>query len=73
MKADFIVLDTDKPHMIPDFDTISNVVFSAQASDILMTVCDGQILYKNGEFLTIDEEKVKSDAEKTFRKILNKL
>ena len=73
MKADFIVLDLDKPHMIPDFDTISNVVFSAQASDILMTVCDGQVLYKDGEFLTIDEEKVKSDAEKTFRKILNKL
>lgn len=73
MKADFIVLDLDKPHMIPDFDTISNVVFSAQASDILMTVCDGDILYRNGEFLTIDEEKVKSDAETKFKEILNSL
>jgi hypothetical protein len=29
-----------------------------------MTVCDGEILYENGEFAKIDIERIKSDMKK---------
>ena len=51
-KADIIALDTDKPHWMPNMDTLAMLVYSAQASDVCMTMVDGKILYENGEFHT---------------------
>ena len=73
MRADFMVLDLDKPHMYPDYDTLANVVFSAQSSDVWMTVCDGEVLYKDGEFMTIDPAEVKAKAKESFEAVLKRL
>lgn len=72
-RADIIVIDLDKPHMQPDFDTLSNVVFSAQNSDIVLNMIDGRIVYKNGEFIYADEERIIHDANAAFSDILSKL
>ena len=68
-KADFIILDLDKPHLIPKHDILANVVYSAQASDIYMTVIDGRVVYKEGEFLTIDRERVQYEADRRVKRI----
>ena len=68
-----MVLDLDKPHMYPDYDTLANVVFSAQSSDVWMTVCDGEVLYKDGEFMTIDPAEVKAKAKESFEAVLKRL
>lgn len=57
-KADLFVLDTDKPYMYPKHDMLANIVYSAQGSDVVLTMCDGKVLYENGEYKTIDIEKV---------------
>ena len=36
-------------------------VYSACADNVVLTMIDGSILYENGEFTTIDEEKLKYD------------
>ena len=59
-EADMIMLDFDRPHLIPCHNTISNVVYSANGSDVVMTMVGGKILYEDGEFKTIDIERVKS-------------
>ena len=64
-KADIIALDLDKPHLIPDYDTLALVTYSAQASDVVMTMVDGKILYENGEYLTLDKDKVFNDYKKS--------
>ncbi len=61
--ADLFLLDTDKPYMCPEHDLLSNLVYSAQGSDVVMTVCDGQILYRDGEFTTIDIEKARYETQ----------
>lgn len=63
-KADIIVFDTDKPHMLPLIDPVSNVLFSSQSEDIVLNMVDGKVLYKKGEFATIDIEKVKFHAKR---------
>lgn len=68
-KADFIALDTDKPHLTPCLDVPALIVYSAQASDVCLTVCDGKILYENGEFRSIDAEKVYYDIKRTVDKL----
>lgn len=72
-KADLTVLKTDEPHMRPIHDMLNNIIFAAQGSDVCLTMVDGKVLYKDGEYLTLDIEKVVSNAEKSTRDILNSL
>jgi len=72
-KADVIVFDLDKPHMYPVHDILTNIVYSASGSDIIMTMVDGKVLYKDGEYKTIDVEKTIYEAEKSKARILAEL
>ncbi|MFV0350781.1 MAG: amidohydrolase [Oscillospiraceae bacterium] len=61
-RADIVVYDLDKPHMQPVFEPIANVLYAAQADDIVLTMIDGKEVYRDGEFKTIDIEKTKHHA-----------
>lgn len=58
MRADFVVFDLNRPHLIPCQDPLSNILYSAQSSDVCMTVVDGRVVYKNGEFPGLDVERI---------------
>ena len=68
-KADIIALDFDKPHLTPAFDIPALLVYSAQASDVCMTMVDGKILYENGEYKTIDAEKAYYEIKKAAERL----
>lgn len=72
-KADLIVLDTTLPHMHPVHNMINNVVYSASGSDVVLTMVDGKVLYKDGEYVTIDVEKAIAETEKATKTILGQL
>lgn len=72
-QADFIVIDMNKAHLQPVFDYLANVIYSAQASDICLSVVDGEIIYKDGELTKIDEEKVIYESNKSKDRILSEI
>ncbi len=72
-RADLIVLDISKANMHPVHSLVNNIVYSAKGSDVLLTMVDGKVLYQNGEYTTIDLEKVIYEVEKINENILNKL
>ena len=57
-KADIIAINLDAPHMVPDYDSLALVTYSAQASDVCMTMVDGRVLYKDGEYVTMDRDRI---------------
>ena len=57
-KADLVVIDLDQPNMQPLNNTVKNVVFAGSKSNVKMTVSNGVIVYENGEFPTLDKEKI---------------
>jgi 5-methylthioadenosine/S-adenosylhomocysteine deaminase len=63
-KADIIMLDLGKPHLIPKHDLISHMVYSAKGSDVCTTIVNGKPLMIDNEFLTLDYKKILDDAEK---------
>ena len=65
-KADIIALDLDAPHLAVDHDTLALVTYSAQASDVCMTMVDGKILYENGEYLTMDKSRIFYEYKKSL-------
>ena len=72
-RADLIVINTDKPNMHPVHDMRNNLVYSACGSDVCLTMVDGEILYRDGEYYSIDVEKTIFEAEKATEKILGTL
>lgn len=72
-RADLIVLSLNCPNMYPDFSTMNNLVYSAEKSNVVMTMVDGKVLYKNGEFTTIDIEKIGYEVSKTVKDVVNEV
>ncbi|NLP30736.1 MAG: amidohydrolase [Clostridiales bacterium] len=72
-KADLVVLDISDTHMYPVHNLVNNVVYSASGSDVILTMVDGKVLYREGEYLTLDIEKVKHEVEKSKNRILASL
>lgn len=70
-KADFIILDCDSPNMTPCHNPVSNVVYSANESNVKYVFVEGKMLYKNGEFLTLDKEKIYYGFNKSLKRIFN--
>ncbi len=62
--ADLILLDLNGAHMSPCNDLESNLVYSAQGSDVRMTMVQGKVLYRDGEFTTLDPKLVVERARK---------
>lgn len=57
-RADMVALDMDKICMTPCHNPLSNLVYAANCSTVALTMVDGKVLYRNGEFTTIDIERV---------------
>ncbi|MCI5739717.1 MAG: amidohydrolase [Ruminococcus sp.] len=68
-KADLIAVDLDTVHMSPHNDTINNLVYAASGEDVVLTMADGKALYRDGEYLTLDIEKIKFEVEQRTRRI----
>ncbi len=69
-RADLQLLNVDQPHYAPCYDWLNNLVFAAQGSDVVLTMVDGQILYRDGEYTTLDVEKIVREVERERRRIL---
>ncbi len=65
-KADAVLLNLDSVNNIPSYDYYTTLAHSAKSSDVLMTMVDGKILYNNGEYKTIDIEKLKFEAKEVI-------
>lgn len=68
-KADIAAISLDAPHMVPALDKKALLTYSAQSSDVVMTMVDGKILYENGEYKTLDKEKIYFDVNKAVEKL----
>lgn len=68
-KADIVAFDVNKPHLTPNLNPEALLVYSAQGSDVCMTMVDGKILYEKGEFKTIDKDKVFYEVKKSIGRL----
>ena len=66
MKADMLLVDMSAINNIPSYSFESAVCYAMTEENILMTVCDGNILYENHAYTTIDEERLKSEARRVI-------
>ena len=60
--ADLILVDFDAPNLIPCHNEAESLVFSAHGSNVVMNMARGNIIYRNGDFLTLDLDKIKAEV-----------
>ncbi len=68
-QADIIVIDMNKPHLIPLYHPQSHLVYSVRGSDVVTSVINGKVVMENRHLLTIDLEKVMADVRKIAEKV----
>ncbi len=50
-KADIIELDLSRPNMQPLNNIVNNIVYSGSKENVILTMINGKILYRNGKFM----------------------
>ena len=71
-RADFIVIDMDKPHLTPAPDPVSTIAYAAHGSDVDTVVIDGQLIMESRKVLTLDEESILDEARRRFPQVMEK-
>lgn len=69
--ADLCVVDMTRRHLSPVIDLPNLVVNSMHASDVVMTIVEGEVLYNRGEYSTIDVSSARAAFESSTRRLLN--
>jgi 5-methylthioadenosine/S-adenosylhomocysteine deaminase len=69
--ADLIMIDLNKPHLIPCHDPVSHLVYAAKGSDVCTTIVNGKPLMIDYNFLNLDSQKIMNDAEKVAKDLTN--
>ncbi len=62
MDADLIAVDLSVPGMMPMYHPEANLAYSASGGMVRMTMVRGNVLYENGEYTTIDIEKLRYET-----------
>lgn len=66
-KADLILIDTNSANMVPDSSNLSsNIIYSANGSNVDTTICNGQILMENKKLTTLDEQDIYKKARESL-------
>lgn len=66
--ADFQLIDVSGPRYQPASRLLSHVVYASHAGDVRRVFVAGKELYRNGEFLTIDAQRVIYEVNQVVRK-----
>jgi cytosine/adenosine deaminase-related metal-dependent hydrolase len=68
-KADLLVVDTQRAHLVPAGRIVSAWIHNGQPADIESVMVDGQFVMRNGKVLTMDEGSVIAESDKVGRRI----
>ena len=76
--ADLAILDTANPFFTPMMPgskrhLYSHLVFAANGSCVDTTIVDGRVVYRAGEFTTIDETEVRNKANEAFQRVIARM
>ena len=71
-QADLCVVRLDALHQGPPTDVVSTLVYSTTAADVRHVVVDGRTVVKERELLTLDADRVRADARREARRVVER-
>jgi 5-methylthioadenosine/S-adenosylhomocysteine deaminase len=71
-KADLVMIDLQKAHLVPVINVLGNLVHYGLASDVDTVMVGGRFLMEKGRVTTVDEREVMAQAQKTAERLWEK-
>jgi 5-methylthioadenosine/S-adenosylhomocysteine deaminase len=71
-RADFVVFDFRRPHLVPNVNPLGNLVHTAQGRDVSMVFVDGRCIVEDGRPTLVDGDEILREARKTLEKLWRK-
>ncbi|MGE0462289.1 MAG: amidohydrolase family protein [Vicinamibacterales bacterium] len=68
-KADLLVLDTQRVHLVPAVRIISAWIHNGQPGDIESVMIDGRFVMRDHKILTVDESAIIAEADKVGKRV----
>ena len=72
-KADLLVVDTLRAHLVPAGRIVSAWIHNGQPNDIESVMIDGRFVMRNRKVLTMDEDRMVAQADAVGRRIWNQV
>ncbi len=72
-KADLLVVDTLRAHLVPAGRFLSAWIHNGQPADIESVMVDGQFVMRDRKVLTMDEARIIAEADKVGRRIWSRV
>jgi 5-methylthioadenosine/S-adenosylhomocysteine deaminase len=63
-RADLIIVSRERPHLQPDRNPYSTLVYAARGTDVRLTLVDGEILVDDFALTRVDEDELAHDARR---------
>jgi 5-methylthioadenosine/S-adenosylhomocysteine deaminase len=67
--ADIALLRQDGLHVFPRYSPAANLVYSARASDVDTVICNGRVLMRDRQLLSIDKAEVKRQVNQRLERL----
>ncbi|MGD9973241.1 MAG: amidohydrolase family protein [Desulfatirhabdiaceae bacterium] len=61
-KADIIIVDMNKPHLMPMYNPYSHLVYAVSGSDVIHSLINGKLVMENRKLLTMDLDDIMTHA-----------
>ena len=71
-RADLVIVDRDRPHLIPGSDPYSTLVYAARGADVTTTIVDGEVLVDRGAPVRMDRLEIVSNARTAAARLLER-
>ncbi len=70
-RADFTIISLDAVHNQPLHHLYSQLIYAAEASDVVCTAVDGVVLYRDGKYPHLDAERIVARANECAMRLVN--
>ncbi len=71
--ADVVLLDQRAPHLWPPHDPAATLVYAARAGDVRTVICDGRVLMRDRELLTLDEAEILARVAESMQRLAHRV
>jgi cytosine/adenosine deaminase-related metal-dependent hydrolase len=69
LQADLTVLSLKGTHQLPCYDPIDTVVFSSSGRDVILTVVAGKEVFREGQVINVDEDRLRARMGEIAKKL----
>jgi len=69
-RADVIIVDVRRPHLVPMYNVYSHLVYAVSGNDVVTAIVDGQVLMEDRILTTLDVDEVMEEVNRIAEHII---